>query len=170
MTSESPAKDRLKDDITTFKSKIISPSALKQSGFATAKNTKHLKDSQDQLKQVKQRLDSQDLLKQTKQRLKALISDAKNQHKRRVVKKKEVSEFASLIPANASKLRKSTHSTSGRSSLDDTNSDLHKPLSTAGTRADSRRCTDILDACTTLDDLCAVLPIEGYICFSCAAL
>ena len=149
---------------------MISLSALKESGFATAKNTKHLKDSQDQLKQAKQRLDSQYLLKQTKQRLKALISDAKNQHKRRVVKKKEVSELASLSPADASKLRKLTHSISGRSPLDDTNPDLHKSLSTAGTRADSRRCTDILDACKTLGDLCAVLLIEGYICFSCAAL
>ena len=119
-------------------------SALKESGFATAKNTKHLKDSQDQLKQVVKR--------------------------KKCCEKKEVSELASLSPANASKLRKLTHSTSRRSPLDDTNPDLHKPLSTAGTRVDSRRCTNILHACKTLDDLRAVLLIDGYICFSCAAL
>ena len=56
LTREIPAQDQVKGDIKTLESKIASLSALKESGFATAENTKHLKDSQDQLKQAKQRL------------------------------------------------------------------------------------------------------------------
>ena len=134
LTRETPAQDLVKGDITTLESKIASPSALKEPGFSNAENTKHLKDSQDQPKKAKQRI-------------KALISGTEKQRKGRVVKKKVVSEFASLSAANASKLKKFTHSTSGRPPLEDTNPDLHKTivdLTTARAGADSRRCTDVL--------------------------
>ena len=67
-----PAQDRMKGDITAFKPKIASLSALKEPGFATTENIKHLNDCQDRLEQAKQRL-------------KALVSDAEKQRKRRVV-------------------------------------------------------------------------------------
>ena len=108
MTRETPAQDLVKGNITTLESKLASLSALKESRFATAENTKPLKDSQDQ----------------AKQRLRALISNAEKQHKRRVLQKKLVSELASLSTPNASKLRKFIHSTSGRRPLEDTS--LHK--------------------------------------------
>ena len=63
LTREIPAQDQVKGDIKTLESKIASLSALKESGFTTAENTKHLKDSQDQLEQVKQRLRAYQMLK-----------------------------------------------------------------------------------------------------------
>ena len=154
LTRETPAQNLVKGDITTtLGSKIALLSALKESAFATAENTKHLKDFQDKQKQAKQRL-------------KALISDAERQRKPFVVKKKVVSELASLSTANASKLRKFTHSLSGRPPLEDTYSDLHKTivdLSPAGTGADSRRRIDVLNACKTLGNLRAVLLKEDML-------
>ena len=108
MTCQTPAQDLVKSNITTLESKVASLSALKESGFATAENTNHLKYSQDQ----------------AKQRLRALISNVEKQHIRRVLQKKLVSELASLSTPNASKLRKFLHSTSGRRPLEDTS--LHK--------------------------------------------
>ena len=114
LTHETPAQNQVKGDITTLESKIASLNALKESGFATAENTKHLKDSQVHLKQAKQQL-------------KALMSDANKQCKQCVVKK-VVTELASLSTANASKLTKFTHSTTGRPPLQDTYPDFHKTI------------------------------------------
>ena len=148
-----PAQDRVKGDITAFEPKIALLSALKEPGFATVENIKHLNDCQEQLEQAKQQL-------------KALASDAEKQRKRRSVKKKLVSESASLSTANASKLRKLTHSTSGRPPLEETDLDLHKTivvLATARAGDDSRRHTDVLNACKTLDNLRSVLLKEGHV-------
>ena len=57
------------------------------------------------------------------------------------------------------------HSSAGRPPLEDTYPQLHKAivqLATAGGGADSRRQTDVLNACKTLDDLRAALLKEGY--------
>ena len=162
-----PAQDRMKGDITAFKPKIASLSSLKEPGFATTENIKHLNDCQDRLEQAKQRLKAlvSDAEKQRKRRAVTDVNDVQRK-KRRAVKKKLVSELASLSTANASKVRKFIHSTSGRPPLEEAYLDLHKTtvdLATARAGADSRRHNDVLDACEALDNLRAVLLKEGHV-------
>ena len=132
--------------------KISTLSGLKESGLATVENTSHLKDSRDELKKAQQKL-------------KSLIADVKKHRKRRAEKKQVITELASQSITNASKLRKFMHSSAVRPPLEDTYPQLHEAivqLATTGAGADSRRRTDVLNACKTLDDLRAALLKEGY--------
>ena len=109
--------------------------------------------------------DSRDELKKAQQKLKSLIADPKKHRKRRAEKKQVITELASQSITNASKLRKFMHSSAGRAPLEDTYPQLHEAivqLATAGAGADSRRQTDVLNACKTLDDLRAALLKEDY--------
>ena len=126
---------------------------MKESGLAATENVKHLKEAWDQLEWKKQKL-------------KALISDAQRQRKWHAEKKKVISEMSNQSTSNASKLRKFTHASSGRPSLEDAYPQLHQAiaeLATAGAGTDFRRRTDVLNACKTLDDLNAGLLKEGYV-------
>ena len=153
LNRETPKQTELKAEIAKIESKITSLTALKESGFATTENVNHLKEARNQLKEKNQKL-------------KTLISDAQRQRKRRAEKKKIISELFNQSTSNASKLKKFTHTSSGRPPLEDTYPDLHQAivaLATAGAGADFRRRTDVLHACKSLDELHAGLLAEGYI-------
>ena len=95
-----------------------------------------------------------------------MTSYTQRQRKRRAEKKKVIPEMSSQSTSNASKLKKFTHASSGRPSLEDAYPQLHQlivELATAGAGADFRRRTNVLNACKTLDDLHAGLLKEGYV-------
>ena len=74
-------------------------------------------------------------MKEKNQKLKTLVSDAQRQRKRRAEKKKIIAELPNQSTSNASKLKKFTHTSSGRPPLEDTYPDLHQAivaLSTTG--------------------------------------
>ena len=78
-----------------------------------------------------------------------------------------IAELAdSKTPTNAAKLRKLMNKSPGRQPLENLYLDLHPAISdlvTVGVGPDSRRRTDVLNLCKTLDDLHAALWKEGYI-------
>ena len=101
-----------------------------------------------------------------KQKLRNLISDSQKQRKRRAEKKQMIAGLAEENPTNAAKLRKFMNKLPVRQPLENLYPDLHQAiidLVTVGAGADSRRRTDVLNSCKTLDDLNAVLQKEGYI-------
>ena len=105
-------------------------------------------------------------LKQSEAELWYLISDADKQKKRCAEKKALLMQFAGQNESNAAKVCKFTHSSPGHPPLEDMHSDIHQAiveLATVGAGADRRHYTDVLNACKTLDDLCAGLLKEGYI-------
>ena len=129
LARETPKQDELKAEIVKIESKNTSLTSLKESGLATTENVKHLTEALDQLKEKKQKL-------------KALISDAQRQRKRRAEGKKIISEISNQSTSNASKLRESTHASSGRPPLEDAYTQLHQAiveLATAGSGADFQR-------------------------------
>ena len=105
-------------------------------------------------------------LKQSEAKLPYLISDPEKPKKRRAKKKALLMQLAGQNESNAAKVRKFTHSSPGRPPLEDMYVNLHQgivELVTAGAEVDRRRCTDVLNACKTLDDLRAGLLKEDYI-------
>ena len=101
-----PAQAHLRNEISELNSKIVSLSHVKSSGFATAENIKQLNMA---------RLE----LKQSEAKLRYLISDAEKQKKRRAEKKALVMQFAGQSESNAAKVRRFTHSSPDRPSLED---------------------------------------------------
>ena len=91
----------------------------------------------------------------------------RNEQKKRCAEKKALlMQFAGQNESNAAKVCKFTHSSPGHPPLEDMHSDIHQAiveLATVGAGADRRHYTDVLNACKTLDDLCAGLLKEGYI-------
>ena len=104
--------------------------------------------------------------REKKKRLKVKIDDAKRARESRKRKADVLKTLAAESASNAEKLSPFTQEKGGRPPMEDTYPDLHKvivALATATAGADSRRRTDILDSCQTLDDLRAALLKEGYV-------
>ena len=124
---------------------------LRDSGLATQENLQVLKSTREGLKQDKATLNKK-------------INDAKRSREFRKRKSELVRSLASESEANTEKLRSLTRERPGRPPLEDSYPQLHDTIvkiasSLAG--ADSRRRTDILEACHTLDDLRAALAKDG---------
>ena len=101
-----------------------------------------------------------------KQKLKNVISDSQEQRKRCAGKKQMIAELADKSPTNAAKFRKFMNKLAWRQPREKLYSNLHQAITdqvTVGAVADSRRRTDVLNLCKTLDDLHAALRKEGYI-------
>ena len=140
----------IKREINQLESRIVS---LKDSGFTISKNKKGLEDYKNKLKVVKQKLRN-------------LISNSQKQRKRHAVKKQMIAELADKSPVNSAKLRKFVNKLQGRQPHENLYPDLRLDiidLATVGAGSDSRRQTDVLNSCKTLDDLHATLRKEGYI-------
>ena len=101
-----------------------------------------------------------------KQKLRNLISNSQKQRKRHAEKKQMIAELADKSPINSTKLRKFVNKLPGRQPHENLYPDLRLDiidLATVGAGSDSRRQTDVLNSCKTLDDLHATLRKEGYI-------
>ena len=136
-----------------LESRIVSLNSLKDSGFNTLANKSELEDSKIKLKLAKQKLRN-------------LISDSEKQSKPRAEKKQTIAELAGKCPTKAAKLKKFVNESSERQPLENLYPDLHQAIIdhvTTGAGADSRRRTEVLNSCKTLDDLHAALLKEGYI-------
>ena len=100
-----------------------------------------------------------------KQKLKNLINDSQKQWKRCAEKKQMIEELADKSPTIAGHLRKFMKKSTGRQPLKNLSPDLHQAiidLVTVEACADSRRWTDVLNLCKTLD-FQAALWKESYI-------
>ena len=151
-TYNTPAQDKLEKEIKDLHEKIDNLEKFKDSGFATEENIKQLKTSRQQLEDKRKFL-------------KTKVSDAKRQRAQRKRKSELMISLAAENEANAAKLMPFMRDRPGRPPLEDSYPELHRAIiaiaaATAG--ADSKRRTDILEACHTLDDLHAALLKEGY--------
>ena len=101
-----------------------------------------------------------------KQKLRNLISDSQKQRQGRAEKKQMIAELADKSPTNAAKLRKFMNISPGRLPLENLYPHMHQAiidLLMVGAYADSRRRTDVLNSCKTLDDLHVALRNGCYI-------
>ena len=94
-TRETPAQNKISQEITHFESKIISLVSLKESGFATDQNLKELNSAKKSLKLARKKLIH-------------LVKDAESQKKRRCERRKAMLELTSVSKEATSKLRKFT--------------------------------------------------------------
>ena len=149
---ETPAQQRVKSIIENCREQIIKLGELKNLGISTAENNRQL-------------IESKQMLKINEQKIKNLIADSVRQRKRRAEKSAALKDLASQSKDASKKLKKFTHHSVGRPPAEDTFPELRNAiiqLATAWAGADGRRRTNILDACHTLDDLCAALNALGY--------
>ena len=101
-----------------------------------------------------------------KKKLRNVISDSQKQRKRCAGKKQMIAELADKSPTNAAKFRKFMNKLAWRQPREKLYPNPHQAITdlvTVGAVADSRRRTDVLNLCKTLDDLHAALRKEGYI-------
>ena len=94
-----------------------------------------------------------------------LKNDAARQRTRRKEMKDLVADLPKESHENSKGLRKFMHDKQGIPALEDSHPDLHKAIvaiTTAGAGADSRRRTENLNVCLTLDDLRDYLIKDGY--------
>ena len=137
--------------ISELRDKIEALEKLRDAGFATSENL-------EQLKRTRTELDK------SKAKLKRLRNDAERSKKFRKRKSELVKNLAAESEANAIKLKGLTNEGPGRPPLEDSYPLLHEAVVRIASflaGADSRRQTDILEACHTLDDLRAALAKEG---------
>ena len=149
---KTPARDKIDHVIESKSALIIKLVDLKDSGLASKNIVSEIKEAREALKKAKQQK-------------KRLASDAERQRKRRIKEKEIRMELAAESASNAKRLKQFTHQHAGRPPLENACPELHKALveiAAAGAGADSRRRTDVLNACNTLDDLRAALLKEGF--------
>ena len=149
---ETPKQNEVKKEIIDLQAFIVKLGELNDLGLSTPENKKQLKESRIKLKE-KQR------------KLKLLVNDSIRQRKRRAERSTLLKE---MVPQNEEakrKLKKFTHDSPGRPSLEEAFPNLREAiieLATAGAGADGRRRTNILQACKTLDGMNAALKTMGY--------
>jgi hypothetical protein len=149
---EAPAQNILQEEIKNHSNFLLKLNEVKDAGLANIEIMSQIEEAKKTLKTKKQHLNRR-------------ISDAVRQRKRRKEKKELIHELSKESQGSANKLKRVMNERKGRPPLEDCYPDLHKAIVaivSAGAGADSRRRTDVLNACLTIDDLRDALSKDGY--------
>ena len=142
---ETPAQNKIKEEINALKDRIVTLSQLKEAGLSNADNVKQLQAGRK-------------TLKEKELKLKNLIADSVRQRKRRSEKSFLIKELSSESEQARIKLQKFNNEAAGRPSLELTHPGLLDAIiqkAMAGAGADERRRSNILTSCDSLDGLLA---------------